>query len=101
MMGRALTIRGVLVATVLALSGWTTPAQAQEGGQPLSKSELIRLVVTDAYSGSEKAALIRNSCLSFAPTVGDWADIEALGAPDEVQSAIRGCTRPSCGGPPC
>ena len=64
--------------------------RAQDTG--LSKSELVRLVVSNA-ADSEKVATVRSRCLSFEPTEGDWRDLRGLGADEALVSAAQECAR--------
>jgi hypothetical protein len=65
---------------------------AQEAASgALSKSELVRLVVSGAYSTDEKIAIVSGVCLSFAPTAGDWADLRALEADADLVDAVERC----------
>ncbi len=66
--------------------------RAQEATRrALNKGDLVRLVVTDAYSTREKIGIVRSVCLSFTPTTGDWDDVRALGADEELVQAIEAC----------
>ncbi|MEE9207438.1 MAG: tetratricopeptide repeat protein, partial [Gemmatimonadota bacterium] len=82
-----------LLVSVAAMTLALTPdaLRAQEESA-FSKSELIRLVVSDTYSDAEKASIIRASCLSFVPTAGDWRDLRTLGAAATVVGAVEDCT---------
>jgi tetratricopeptide (TPR) repeat protein len=63
---------------------------AQDTG--LSKSELVRVVVS-SDSPAQKLETVRNRCLSFEPTEGDWSDLRNLGASDELIAAAQQCAR--------
>jgi hypothetical protein len=61
------------------------------GGEPLRKTDLVRLLSGLTLAPDELAALIRRSCLSFTPTSRDRADFVALGAGPAVLREIDGC----------
>jgi hypothetical protein len=72
----------------------TPPAYAQgRGGEPLRKTDLVRLLSGLTLAPDGLAALIQRSCLSFTPTSRDRADLVALGAEPAVLRAIDGCAR--------
>ncbi len=88
--------RIVTFATALVVLFLSPPTiQAQEA-EPLQKSDLIRLLTGTTYTKAEVAGIIRQSCLSFAPTERDRTDFRALGADGSVMTAIDGCA----GAPP-
>jgi tetratricopeptide (TPR) repeat protein len=66
------------------------PASAQDTG--LSKSELVRLVVSST-TPDEKVQTVSRRCLSFVPTEGDWSDLANLGASPELVAAAQECAR--------
>lgn len=80
-----------LAAATIAVS--PGPAGGQEES-PLVKSEVIRLLVDDAYSAEERQAIVRGNCLTFSPSEGDLADFRRLGASDRLLAIIRECARP-------
>jgi len=79
-------------AAIAVLFLYPTTLLAQEA-EPLQKSDIIRLLTGTTYSRAEVAGIIRQSCLSFAPTERDRTDFQALGADDSVMAAIDGCVR--------
>ncbi len=85
-------IRVGILASALAvlLSGAPGELAAQETG--LSKSALVRVVVS-ADTEAQKLATVRDRCLSFEPTQGDWRDLRNLGASEELISAAQQCAR--------
>ena len=62
-------------------------------GQPLRKSDLIRLLSGSTFSQDEIAAMVRRTCLSFTPSSRDRADFTSLGASPVVLREIDACTR--------
>ncbi|MEN8145791.1 MAG: tetratricopeptide repeat protein [Gemmatimonadota bacterium] len=87
-MSRARWAAVLVASAALSLNPHALLAQDQSA---FSKSELIRLVVSDTYSDAEKAAIIRASCLSFEPNAGDWRDLRNLGAAPDVVRAVEDC----------
>lgn len=77
---------------VIALSSvmWSV-AQGAQGGEPLRKSDVIRLLSNPLIGAGEVAALIRRNCLAFRPTERDWADLRAMGADPDVLGSVVGC----------
>src|SRR5207237_7329651 len=70
------------------------PAYSQvRGGEPLRKTDLLRLLPRLTLGPHELAALIHRRCLSFTPTSRDRADLVALGADPAVLREIDGCVR--------
>ena len=83
-------MRPAVVLLLLAAA----PAYSQgRGGEPLRKTDLLRLLSGPTLAPDELAALIHRSCLSFTPTSRDRADLVALGAEPVVLRAIDGCVR--------
>ena len=83
-------MRPAVVLLLLAAA----PAYSQgRGGEPLRKTDLLRLLSGPTLAPDELAALIHRSCLSFTPTSRDRADLAALGAEPVVLRAIDGCVR--------
>ena len=76
--------------TVVFLAVAPAHIAAQDTG--LSKSELVRVVVSPD-SPAQKLATVRSRCLSFEPTEGDWGDLRNLGASDELIAAAQECAR--------
>lgn len=66
---------------------------AAQGAEPWRKSDLVRLLTSEALSPAEIAGLIEQNCLSFSPTGRDREDLRALGADSAVMRAIDGCAR--------
>jgi tetratricopeptide (TPR) repeat protein len=88
--------RHVVVVAGLVFVGalLARPSHAQEGDTPapLSKSQLIRLVTTSAYTQAELVQIVERSCLSFEPTERDLEDLSSLGAGAPVLGAVQACT---------
>lgn len=74
-----------LLVAVLALQS--------TGGQPLRKSDLVRLISGAALSSGELAQLVRHNCLTFQPTDRDRTDFRQLGADPSLLAAIDECVR--------
>lgn len=74
-------------AATLAAPG-AVPAQEAD---PLVKSEVVRLLVTDTYGPEERRQIVRRSCLTFSPTAEDLEDFRRLGAGEELLGIIRDC----------
>ena len=89
-------VRYAAALAVLFLYPQTLLAQEAE---PLQKSDIIRLLTGTTYSKAEVAGIVRQSCLSFAPTARDRTDFQALGADDSVMAAIDGCVSPPVAAP--
>jgi len=83
--------RIVTLATLLMVLFLSPSAVRAQDAEPLQKSDIIRLLTGTTYSKAEVAGIIRQSCLSFAPTQRDRTDFRALGADDSVMTAIEGC----------
>ena len=84
--------RAVLVAAVFA-GALASPARAQEADapSPLSKSQLVRLVMSSTYTQAEIVEIVAATCLSFQPTDRDLSDLSSLGASTPVLDTIRNC----------
>jgi hypothetical protein len=80
-------------AVVLLLLAAPAAYAQGRGGEPLRKTDLVRLLAGPTLAPDELAALIHRSCLSFTPTSRDRADLVALGADPAVLRAIDGCVR--------
>ena len=80
----------VLAGALLLLAAPPRAARAQQPA-PLTKSDVVRLLVDPAYSSSDVAELVRSRCLSFEPTSGDLEDFRRLGAGSDLAEAIRFC----------
>src|SRR5205823_10126983 len=76
---------------VLALAGGMRAAAQGGGGEPLRKSDVIRLLSNPLIGAGEVADLIRRTCLAFRPTERDWADLRELGASADVLGSVGGC----------
>ena len=85
---RAPILLVLLAATLLV--AWPGSARAQESG--LSKSQLVRLVMSGA-TADQKLATVRSECLSFEPTERDWRDLRGLGADEALIAAAQECAR--------
>jgi len=79
------------VALALAVLLAIPSGLAAQGGAPLQKSEIVRLLAGGTYSNAEVAEIIRQNCLSFTPTTRDRSDFRALGADDTVLRALDDC----------
>ncbi|MGB5525227.1 MAG: tetratricopeptide repeat protein [Gemmatimonadota bacterium] len=91
--------RIVTSATLLMVLLLSPSAVRAQDAEPLQKSDIIRLLTGTTYSKAEVAGIIRQSCLSFAPTQRDRTDFRALGADDAVMTAIEGCVGRAVAGP--
>lgn len=93
--------RTPFLVTLLAATSVTLAApgavRAQEA-EPLVKSEVVRLLVTDTYGPEERRQIVRRSCLTFSPTTEDLEDFRRLGAGEEMLGIIRECTAGGEGG---
>jgi len=70
------------------------PAHSQgRGGEPLRKTDLVRLLSGVTLAPDALAALIRRRCLGFTPSGRDRADFVALGADPAALREIDGCVR--------
>jgi hypothetical protein len=91
--------RVVVCAAALAVLLLSPPTVSGQEAEPLQKSDVIRLLTGTTYSKAEVAGIVRQSCLSFAPTERDRNDFRALGADDAVMAAIDRCARPAAAAP--
>ncbi len=91
-MPAALGRRFTYVSLLLLGGAGTTPAQSV-GTEPLRKTDLVRLLSVGTLGPGELAALVRRTCVSFAPTSRDRADLTALGADSGVLREIDECAR--------
>src|SRR2546428_12029891 len=108
-MPAALGRRFAYVSLLLLGGVGRRPAQGVGAG-PLRKPDLVRLLSVGTLGPGELAALVRRTCVSFAPTSRDRADLAALGADSAVlreidQGARRGALvragpRAAAGRPP-
>jgi len=92
----AVVVAGARAARLLLpfLLLWAPPACPQGlGGEPLRKTDLVRLLSGLTLTPDELTALIRRTCLRFTPTGRDRADFVALGADPAVLREIDGCVR--------
>ena len=64
-----------------------------QGGAPLRKSDLVRLLSGSAMSSLELAQLVGHHCLTFEPTDRDRSDFRRLGADRALLDAVDRCTR--------
>src|SRR2546428_11440146 len=91
-MPAALGRRFTYVSLLLLGGVGTMPAQSV-GAEPLRKTDLVRLLSVGTLGPGELAALVRRTCVSFAPTSRDRADLAALGAdsaaPREIEQPAR------------
>lgn len=89
------TRRRASLALVLLLA--IPSGLAAQGGAPLQKSEIVRLLAGGTYTNAEVAEIIRQNCLSFTPTTRDRSDFRTLGADDTVLRAIDACVEGRAG----
>ena len=68
-------------------------AALQGIGNPLRKSDLVRLLSSGAMSSEELVQLVRHNCLTFVPTERDRNDFRALGADPAMLAAMDECAR--------
>ena len=88
----ALVTRIALAGTASLVLLATGPGELGAQDTGLSKSELVRVVVSpDAVE--RKVEIVRTRCLSFEPTEGDWRDLRNLGAAEELIEAAQQCER--------
>lgn len=85
--------RSVLCAILVVLGvGLAAPGRAAaQQTSPLTKTDVIRLLVTPSTTQAEAARTIRSRCLSFQPTSSDIDDFKRLGATQPVLDAIQAC----------
>lgn len=85
----------VVLILALAVAGTSVPLGSATGQEasPLVKSEVIRLLVDDAYTAGERQEIVRRNCLTFSPTESDLADFRRLGASDRLLEILRECAR--------
>ena len=83
---------GAIAAALLLLAAPAAYSQGP-GGEPLRKTDLVRLLSGLTLTPDELAALIRRRCLSFTPSGRDRSDFVALGADAAVLREIDGCVR--------
>jgi len=79
------------VSVTMALLA-TIPGELAAQDTGLSKSELVRVVVSPDPP-AQKLETVRSRCLSFEPTEGDWRDLRNLGATEELIAAAQQCAR--------
>ncbi len=87
-----LRLKPCLVAVGIALLLKTASLGAQ-GQEPLLRSDLFRLLTSDALSKTEIAALVSRNCLAFEPTTREREQLRSLGADDAIMAAIDECGR--------
>ena len=85
---RARALAGAATLALLA----TIPGELAAQDTGLSKSELVRVVVSPDPA-AQKLETVRTRCLSFEPTDGDWRDLRNLGATEELIAAAQQCAR--------
>ena len=91
MIGRPLRRAALPVLAPLALLAVLPAVAAAQEAEPLVKSEVIRLLVSDTYGPEERRRIVRRSCLTFAPTEADMEDFRRLGAGEELLEILREC----------
>lgn len=98
-MPQLLRISRIVVAS-LALGGAYPAAVSAQGGGPLLKSDLVRMMTASNYSGTEMAALVRTNCIGFEPTARDRNQLATLPGSEFVMVEIDRCvskSRPATG----
>lgn len=90
-------LRGILACVVILAMG-SRGIGAQETA-PLTKSEVLRLLATGAYSSRELTGILRRSCVTFEATDRDRAHLRSLGAGDDVLEAVVSCREVPVGAP--
>lgn len=85
--------RSVLYAILVVFGvGLAVPAgAAAQQSPPLTKTDVIRLLVSPSTTQAQTASTIRSRCLSFQPTSSDIDDFKRLGATQPVLDAIQAC----------
>jgi len=81
----------LLIGLVGALQGAVGAGKAT--GNPLRKSDLVRLLSSAAMSSEELIQLVRHNCLTFVPTERDRNDFRSLGADPATMAEIDECAR--------
>lgn len=84
---------GLILALSLLLMPGLALAQERDRAEPLTKSELIRLLVDSSLDQAEIAEAIRRACLTFEPDERDLDDLERTGAGPRVMEALTTCGR--------
>ena len=80
--------------TILMVFGVGLVAPGRAAAQqtpPLTKTDVVRLLVSPSTTQTEAARTIRSRCLSFQPTSSDIDDFKRLGATQTVLDAIQAC----------
>lgn len=83
----------VLVLSLLLVPGLAL-AQERDRAEPLTKSELVRLLVDSSLDQAEIADAIQRVCLTFEPDERDLNDLARVGASPEVLGEVTACGRP-------
>ncbi len=87
------SVGAIAVCCALTLSlAMALPRELAAQDTGLSKSQLVRVVVSPD-SPAEKLNTVRDRCLSFEPTEGDWNDLRNLGATEDLIAAAQQCAR--------
>ncbi len=84
---------GRVAAAAMALWLGVAAPLATQALRPLSKSDLIRMLTSSAFSLAEVQGVVRRNCTSFTPTDRDRADLRDVGADDTMLRAIADCRR--------
>jgi tetratricopeptide (TPR) repeat protein len=85
---------GLYIVLMLLGFGLAAPgAVAAQETAPLTKTDVIRLLVSPSTTQTQAAETIRARCLSFQPTPADVTDFRRLGATQPVLDAIQACER--------
>ncbi len=80
--------------TILVMFGVGLAVPGRAAAQqtpPLTKTDVVRLLVSPSTTQAEAARTIRSRCLSFQPTASDIDDFKRLGATQPVLDAIQAC----------
>lgn len=90
----ALRTAAGLGLALLVLTAGPVGARSQEAEtRPLTKSELVRLLVDSSLGPAEIAAVVERACLTFEPDDTDYGDLEKVGAGPKVLGAVKACAR--------
>lgn len=85
--------RGLVAALACwgCLAAGAAAGVAAQGGRPLRKTDLVRLLANPVIQRAEIAAIVRRNCLAFQPSERDWADVRRAGADAAVLGSIGDC----------
>lgn len=91
--GRPGGASGLVLVLIFLLTPGIAPAQQRDRAEPLTKSELIRLLVDSSLDQAEIAEAIQRACLTFDPDDRDLSDLERAGAGPRVMDEVTACGR--------